>query len=149
LFNPVDADGALLGTLQVDSDLTVEEAGFNRPEVAELLQQFADVLSLLLTGVNVRVTSGKNGTVSPAPKSRVQNATQVEPGLYVANSSTSIFQNLKSRPAVKCSPTAAVQPKGWPCGFGTGATPAGTTQNSIRTSQTTRRCRLNPKGSGS
>jgi hypothetical protein len=92
LFNPEDADGPLLGTLQVDSDLTVEEAGFNKPESAELLQQFADVLSLLISGVHVRVSSVRNTPSAPAPKSRVQNAKQVEPGLYVANSSTSIFQ---------------------------------------------------------
>lgn len=97
IFNPEDIDGPLLGSLQVDSDLTVEEAGFNRPESAELLQQFADVLSLLLIGVQVRVGDVKAEPVRPMPKSRVQNASQVEPGLYVANRSTSIFQLSKSR----------------------------------------------------
>lgn len=97
IFNPEDIDGPLLGSLQVDSDLTVEEAGFNRPEAAELLQQFADVLSLLLIGVHVRVTDVKTGPVKAMPKSRVENAAQVEPGLYVANRSTSIFQLSKTR----------------------------------------------------
>jgi len=97
IFNPQDIDGPLLGTLQVDSDLTVEEAGFTKPESAELLQQFADVLSLLLIGVHVRVADVKTETVKLAPKSRVQNASQVEPGLYVANRSTSIFQLSKTR----------------------------------------------------
>jgi hypothetical protein len=97
IFNPEDIDGPLLGSLQVDSDLTVEEAGFTRPESAELLQQFADVLALLLTGVQVRVGDVKTETEKAMPKSRVQNASQVEPGLYVANRSTSIFQLSKSR----------------------------------------------------
>lgn len=97
IFNPEDIDGPLLGSLQVDSDLTVEEAGFNRPESAELLQQFADVLSLLLIGVQVRVGGHKAETMKIVPKSRVQNASQVEPGLYVANRSTSIFQLSKNR----------------------------------------------------
>ena len=97
IFNPEDIDGPLLGSLQVDSDLTVEEAGFTKPESAELLQQFADVLSLLLIGVQVRVQDVKTETVKTTPKSRVQNASQVEPGLYVANRSTSIFQLSKDR----------------------------------------------------
>jgi len=97
IFNPEDIDGALLGTLQVDSDLTVEEAGFNKPESAELLQQFADILSLLLIGVQVRVQDVAKQTAKSSPKSRVQNASQVEPGLYVANRSTSIFQLSKTR----------------------------------------------------
>ena len=96
IFNPEDIDGPLLGSLQVDSDLTVEEAGFTKPESAELLQQFADVLSLLLVGVQVRVQDVKTETVKATPKSRVQNASQVEPGLYVANRSTSIFQLSKT-----------------------------------------------------
>ena len=96
IFNPEDIDGPLLGSLQVDSDLTVEEAGFTRPESAELLQQFADLLSLLLVGVHVRVGGVKVETVKLTPKSRVQNAQQVEPGLYVANRSTSIFQLSKN-----------------------------------------------------
>jgi hypothetical protein len=55
------------------------------------------VLSLLLIGVHVRVTDVKTGPVKAMPKSRVQNASQVEPGLYVANQSTSIFQLSKTR----------------------------------------------------
>jgi hypothetical protein len=97
IFNPEDIDGPLLGSLQVDSDLTVEDAGFTKPESAELLQQFADVLSLLLIGVHVRVADVKSASSKVAPKSRVQNASQVEPGLYVANRSTSIFQLSKNR----------------------------------------------------
>jgi hypothetical protein len=97
IFNPEDVDGPLLGTLQVDSDLTVEEAGFNRPESSELLQQFADVLSLVLVGMDVRVGDVQAETHRMGPTSRVQNASQVEPGLYVANRSTSIFQLSRSR----------------------------------------------------
>lgn len=97
IFNPEDVDGPLLGSLQVDSDLTVEEAAFNKPESAELLQQFADVLSLILIGVHVRVADAKAGPVKPVPKSRVENATQIEPGLYVASSSTSIYLVSKAR----------------------------------------------------
>ena len=97
IFNPEDIGGPLLGSLQVDSDLTVEEAGFTKPESAELLQQFADVLSLLLVGVQVRFGDVKTETFKAMPKSRVENASQVEPGLYVANRSTSIFQLSKTR----------------------------------------------------
>ena len=97
IFNPEDIEGPLLGSLQVDSDLTVEEAGFTRPESAELLQQFADVLALLLIGVQVRVGDVRTETIRAMPKSRVQNASQVEPGLYLANRSTSIFQLSKTR----------------------------------------------------
>jgi hypothetical protein len=92
IFDPANASGPLLGTLQVDSDLTVEQAGFNRPEYAELAQQFADVLSLLMIGMEVRLGEAHDAAAAPAiSHSRVQNATQVEPGMYVANSSTSIF----------------------------------------------------------
>src|SRR5438876_2240140 len=97
IFNPDDVDGPLLGTLQVDSDLTMEEAGFIRPESAELLQQFADVLSLLMIGVNVQLTAATAELPAPAPKTRVQNARQVESGIYIANSTTSIFQLSKGR----------------------------------------------------
>lgn len=97
VFNPKDVDGPLLGTLQVDSDLTMEEAGFIRPESSELLQQFSDVLSLLMIGIDVRMTDAKTQKLSPTPRSRVENATQVEPGLYVANTTTSIFQLSRSR----------------------------------------------------
>ena len=51
----MDANSQLLGTLQVDSDLTVEQAGFNKPEAAELMQQFADVLSLMMIGIPVQL----------------------------------------------------------------------------------------------
>lgn len=64
---------------------------------AELLQQFADLLSLLLIGVHVRVADVRAGAIKAMPKSRVQNASQVEPGLYVANRTTSIFQLSKDR----------------------------------------------------
>jgi hypothetical protein len=97
IFNPEDIDGPLLGSLQVDSDLTVEEAGFTKPEAGERLQQFADLFSLLLIGVHVRVVDVKTETVKALAKSRVQNASQVEPGLYVANRSTSIFQLSNNR----------------------------------------------------
>jgi hypothetical protein len=97
IFNPEDIDGPLLGSLQVDSDLTVEEAGFNRPESAELLQQFGDVLALLLIGVPVRIGGGTAHHIKTALQSRVGNASQVEPGLYVANRSTSIFSCLQNR----------------------------------------------------
>ena len=97
IFNPEDVNGALLGTLQVDSDLTVEEAGFNKAESSELLQQFADVLSLLLIGVHVQVAGVKAETAKTWLTSRVQNASQVEPGLYVANRSTSIFRLSRNR----------------------------------------------------
>jgi hypothetical protein len=91
IFHPAHANGPLLGSLQVDSDLTVEEAGFNKPEAAELMQQFADVLSLMMIGVRVQLGDLAVTTASPMSHSRVQNATQVEPGMYIANSSTSIF----------------------------------------------------------
>jgi hypothetical protein len=91
IFHPVNANGPLLGTLQVDSDLTVEQAGFNKPEAAELMQQFADVLSLMMMGIPVQLGDAAVTSASPMSHSRVQNATQVEPGMYVANSSTSIF----------------------------------------------------------
>jgi len=97
IFNPEDVDGPLLGSLQVDSDLTVEEAAFNKPESAELLQQFADVLSLILIGVHVRVADATAERVKPVPKSRVENAMQIEPGLYVMSASTSIFLVSKNR----------------------------------------------------
>jgi hypothetical protein len=91
IFHPVNANGPLLGTLQVDSDLTVEQAGFNKPEAAELMQQYADVLSLMMIGIAVQLGEAEVTADSPMSHSRVQNATQVEPGMYIANSSTSIF----------------------------------------------------------
>ncbi len=93
IFHPVDVNSRLLGTLQVDSDLTVEEAGFNQPEAAELMQQFADVLSLIMIGIPVKLGAATFPSATPTllSHSRVQNATQVEAGIYVANSSTSIF----------------------------------------------------------
>jgi hypothetical protein len=92
IFHPVDVNH-VLGTLQVDSDLTVEEAGFNQPEAAELMQQFADVLSLIMIGIPVKLGAATFPSATPTllSHSRVQNATQVEAGIYVANSSTSIF----------------------------------------------------------
>ena len=92
VFDPNHVNGPLLCTLQVDSDLTMEEAGFNRPEAAELLQQYADRLSLLMIGVNVRVTVATPQRTTAIPNARVHHATQIEPGVYVANTSTSIFQ---------------------------------------------------------
>jgi hypothetical protein len=97
IFHPVNANGPLLGTLQVDSDLTVEEAGFNKPEAAELMQQFADVLSLMMIGIRVRLGETAVAAASAMSHSRVQNATQVEPGMYIANSSTSIFLISRAR----------------------------------------------------
>jgi hypothetical protein len=91
IFHPVDVNSRLLGTLQVDSDLTVEQAGFNKPEAAELMQQFADVLSLIMIGIPVQLGEASIPASSQISHSRVQNATQVEAGIYVANSSTSIF----------------------------------------------------------
>jgi len=91
IFHPMNAEGPLLGTLQVDSDLTVEQAGFNKPEAAELMQQFADVLSLMMIGIRVKLGEAAILSASPMSHSRVQNARQVDPGVYVANSSTSIF----------------------------------------------------------
>jgi hypothetical protein len=100
IFNPANANGPLLATLQVDSDLSVEELAFNRPEAAELMQQFADVLSLMMIGIDVRLGQIDNVTASPAMShSRVHNATQVEPGMYVANASTSIFLMSRTRDA--------------------------------------------------
>ena len=55
------------------------------------MQQFADVLSLMMIGIHVQLGETAVTTASPMSHSRVQNATQVEPGMYVANSSTSIF----------------------------------------------------------
>ncbi len=97
IFHPVNANGPLLGTLQVDSDLTMEQAGFNKPEAAELMQQFADVLSLMMTGIPVKLGDAAVPTASAMSHSRVQNATQVEPGMYIANSSTSIFLMSRAR----------------------------------------------------
>ena len=48
VFDPDDADGPLLGTLQVDSDLTFEQLGFDRPERRDMAERFADVVALLL-----------------------------------------------------------------------------------------------------
>jgi hypothetical protein len=91
IFDPANVRGFLLGTLQVDSDLAMEQVGFNKPEAAELMQQYADVLSVLMTGIDVQLGEAPATAASPMSHSRVQNAQQVEPGMYVANSSTSIF----------------------------------------------------------
>ena len=96
IFNPENGNGPLLGTLQVDSDLTVEEAGFNQPEAAELMQQFADVLSLIMAGIPVRLGEVAVPARSPMSHSRVHNATQIEAGIYLANASTSIFTIARS-----------------------------------------------------
>ena len=98
IFDPANANGPLLGTLQVDSDLSVEQAAFNRPEAAELMQQFADVLSLMMTGVDVQLGHADVVQTDLITHSRVENATQVEPGMYVANVSTSIFLMSRNRP---------------------------------------------------
>ena len=76
----------------------MEQAVFNRPEAAELMQQFADVLSLLMTGVDVRLGYADDVEIDLMTHSRVENATQVEPGMYVANVSTSIFLMSRNRP---------------------------------------------------
>ncbi len=97
IFNPEDIDGPLLGSLQVDSDLTVEEAGFNQAGVGRA------AAAVRRCPVAVARRRGRAGSATSrpkpsrmAPKSRVQNASQVEPGLYVANRSTSIFQLSKT-----------------------------------------------------
>jgi hypothetical protein len=47
IFDPDDPDGRLLGTLQVDSDLTIEEIEFDKPERRAVAERFADVVALL------------------------------------------------------------------------------------------------------
>jgi hypothetical protein len=48
IFDPDNPTGELLGTLQVDSDLTYTEMQFDLPERRELAERFADVIALLL-----------------------------------------------------------------------------------------------------
>jgi hypothetical protein len=48
VFDPADPSGRLLATLQVDSDLSLEEVGFDEQEKWEMAQRFADVVSLRL-----------------------------------------------------------------------------------------------------
>jgi hypothetical protein len=48
LFDPDNPEGPLLGTLQVDSDLTIQQMEFDRPERRDLAERFADVVALLL-----------------------------------------------------------------------------------------------------
>jgi hypothetical protein len=48
IFDPDDAEGPLLGTLQVDSDLTFEQMEFDKPERRAVAERFADVVALLL-----------------------------------------------------------------------------------------------------
>jgi hypothetical protein len=48
IFDPDNPDGELLGTLQIDSDLTFTEMQFDRPEQRDVAERFADVIALLL-----------------------------------------------------------------------------------------------------
>jgi hypothetical protein len=48
LYDPDDPEGDLLGTLQVDSDLSITEMGFDVPEQRVIAERFADVIALLL-----------------------------------------------------------------------------------------------------
>jgi hypothetical protein len=48
ITNPYDPEGPLLGTLGIDSDQTIEDAGFNAPQLQAVLQSLADALSILL-----------------------------------------------------------------------------------------------------
>ena len=48
VFDPAHINGPLLATLQVDSDATLDELGFDEQETWEMAQRFADVISLLL-----------------------------------------------------------------------------------------------------
>jgi hypothetical protein len=48
IFDPENPDGDLLGTLQVDSDLTIAEMEFDRPERQAVAERFSDVVALLL-----------------------------------------------------------------------------------------------------
>lgn len=50
VFDPDDPQGPLLGTLQVDSDHSFEEMGFDRLERHAMVERFADVVALLLRG---------------------------------------------------------------------------------------------------
>lgn len=48
VFNPADPAGPLLATLQIDSDETLDEIGFDLEDQREVAERFADVVSLLL-----------------------------------------------------------------------------------------------------
>jgi hypothetical protein len=48
VFDPADPDGPLLATLQIDSDLPLDESGFDEEENWQMAERFADVVSLLL-----------------------------------------------------------------------------------------------------
>ena len=48
VFNPADPTGPLLATLQIDSDLSIDEIGFDLEDKREVAERFADVVSLLL-----------------------------------------------------------------------------------------------------
>ena len=46
--DPDNPAGPPLGTLQVDSDLKMEEVGFDQPQQRAVAERFADVIALLL-----------------------------------------------------------------------------------------------------
>lgn len=48
IFDPDDVDGRLLGTLQVDSRLTIMEMGYDDSSRIAVAERFADVIALLL-----------------------------------------------------------------------------------------------------
>jgi len=48
VFNPAEPDGALLATLQIDSDLPMSDSGFDQEPKWRTVERFADVVSLLL-----------------------------------------------------------------------------------------------------
>jgi hypothetical protein len=48
VFNPSELDGPLLATLQIDSDVSLPEIGFDSEPKWQMAERFADVLSLLL-----------------------------------------------------------------------------------------------------
>jgi hypothetical protein len=48
IFDPDEPDGQLLGTLQVDSDLTFEQMEFDRPDRRAVAERFGDVVALLI-----------------------------------------------------------------------------------------------------
>lgn len=48
VFNPADPDGGLFATLQIDSDLPLNESGFDQEQKWQVAERFADVVSLLL-----------------------------------------------------------------------------------------------------
>lgn len=47
IFDPDNPEGDLLGTFQIDSDLTLQEMGFDDQERREIAERFADVIALL------------------------------------------------------------------------------------------------------